>query len=170
MRSGTARLFGALALAAVALAGCGGADDPTAPRSGTPELRFSDVQSSVPIAGASQLVLDIDNVGDGDDRLVSATTEVALAIEVHRTEIEDSGRAVMRLLDQVELPAGSLTRFRPGGLHLMLIVPDENVTLGGTFEVTLEFERSAPVTLEATVVELLDLLDRIEGTDGAPDT
>jgi len=141
------------------LSACGGGDELT---TGTPDLRFSDVQSSAPVAGASQLILTIDNVGDGGDRLVGARTEVALAVEVHRTEIEPSGRAVMRLLDDVELPAGSSTRFRPGGLHLMLIVPDSTVAVGGTFRLTLDFERTAPVTLEVEVVDLLDLLDRID--------
>jgi copper(I)-binding protein len=144
------------------LSACGGAEVPT----GTPDLRFSEVQSSAPVAGASQLVLTIDNVGDGGDRLVGARTDVALAVEAHRTEIEPSGRAVMRLLDDVELPAGSSTRFRPGGLHLMLIVPDSSVTVGGTFLLTLDFERSAPVTLEVEVVDLLDLLDRVDDTPG----
>jgi len=151
-------VLSAVALSVLLLA-CGTSEEPP---SGTPDLRFSAVQSSAPIAGASQLVLTVENVGDGDDRLLGASTEVALAVEVHRTEIEPSGRAVMRLLDSVALPAGSVTSFRPGGLHLMLIVPDSSVAVGGTFTLTLDFERSAPVTLEVEVVELLDLLDRID--------
>lgn len=171
MRRRSARSTGRLVVVAalVALLGCSSDVEPPLADAGTPELRVSSVQSSAPIAGASQLVLDIDNVGDGDDRLLAARTDVALAIEVHLTEIDDSGRAVMRLLEHVELPAGSRTRFRPGGLHLMLVVPDSSVTVGGTFAMTLEFERSDPVTLEVTVVELLDLLERIDDTDGAPD-
>jgi periplasmic copper chaperone A len=154
-----AALLGAVALT-LGLVACA-ADDPA---TGSPDLRFSDVQASSPVAGAAQLVLTVDNVGDGADRLIGARTDVALAVEVHRTDIEASGRATMRLLDQVDLPAGSTTRFRPGGLHLMLIVPDSSVTVGGTFELTLEFERSAPVTLAVEVVELLDLLDRVDDT------
>jgi len=158
---------GALALT-VMLAACGGGTVAGGRMTGgTPELRFSRVQSSAPVAGASQLVLTIDNVGDGDDRLIAARTEVALAVEAHLTEIEPSGRAVMRLLDDVLLPAGSSTSFRPGGLHLMLIVPESSVVVGGTFELVLEFERSAPVTLEVEVVDLLDLLERSEAaSDG----
>jgi periplasmic copper chaperone A len=157
----TRALLGAT-LVTVVIAACATTEVAT----GTPDLRFSAVQSSAPIAGASQLVVSVDNVGDGDDRLIAARTDVALAVEVHLTEIDPSGRALMRLLDSVELPAGSTTRFRPGGLHLMLIVPDSSVTVGGTFAITLEFERSAPVTLEVEVVELLDLLDRIEDEPG----
>jgi hypothetical protein len=41
----------------------------------------------------------------------------------------------------------------------MLVVPDETVTVGGTFEITLRFERSAPITRTVTVVDLLDLVE-----------
>ena len=151
------------ALLAVVLAGCG----PDAGLGGgTPDLRVSAAQSSAPVAGASQLVVTIENRGDGADRLVAADTDAALAVEIHRTVIEDDGRAFMRLLDDVVIGAGETVRFRPGGLHLMVVVPDERVRVGGTFEVTLRFERSAPVTLDVTVVDLLDL---VEGDLGGGD-
>ena len=57
------------------------------------------------------------------------------------------------------LPAGSTVRFRPGELHLMVVVPDERVVVGGTFDVTLRFARSAPLTVTAEVVDLLDLVE-----------
>jgi periplasmic copper chaperone A len=134
---------------------------------GTPVLEVSSAQASGPIAGASQLVVEVHNRGDGDDRLIGAESDAALAVEVHRTEITDDGRALMRKLDDVALPAGETVRFRPGGLHLMLVVPDERVVVGGTFEVTLRFERSAPVTISVTVVELLDLVEDADPTDPA---
>ena len=149
-----------LLLGAVALALLGCSDDGVLDiATGTPDLHVSAAQASAPVAGASQLVLSIENRGDGDDRLVGADTDAAIAVEVHRTVVEDDGRAVMRLLDDVALPAGSTVRFRPGELHLMVIVPDERVVVGGTFDVTLRFERSAPATVTADVVDLLDLVE-----------
>jgi periplasmic copper chaperone A len=145
----------------VLLAGCSGT---TGLGAGTPELSIGPVQASAPIAGASQLVLELTNSGDGADRLVAADTPAALAVEVHLTEMTADGRAVMRLLDDLEIPPGERVRFRPGGLHLMVVVPDAIVVIGGTFEVTLRFERSAPITVIATVVDLLDL---VEGSDGS---
>jgi len=146
---------------ALALGACSGDGSGTAGGSGdgTPALEVGRAQASGPIAGASQLVVEVHNGGDGDDRLVGAESDAALAVEIHRTEITDEGRAVMRKLDGVELPAGETVRFRPGGLHLMLVVPVERVVVGGTFEVTLRFARSAPVTISVTVVELLDLVE-----------
>ena len=146
-----------LALLAALATGCGGGEGL---ESGSPDLRFSQAQASGPVAGVSQLVVTIDNRGDGADRLVAAETDAALAVEIHRTVIDDDGRAFMRSLDDVVIGAGETVRFRPGDLHLMVVVPDERVRVGGTFEVTLRFERSAPVTLEVEVMELLDLVER----------
>lgn len=151
------RAIASVALLAALLVGCSAEEGLGG---GTPDLRLSSAQASAPVAGASQLVVTIENRGDGADRLVGAETDAALAVEIHRTVIEDDGRAFMRLLDDVVIGAGETVRFRPGGLHLMVVVPDERVQVGGTFEVTLRFERSAPVDLEVEVVDLLDLVER----------
>lgn len=126
---------------------------------GDPQLRTTGpAQAAEPVSGASQIVLEIANEGDGDDVLVEATTDAALGVEMHLTTIED-GRASMGQLDEVELPAGEAVAFRPGGLHLMLIVPDETVTLGSTFDLTLRFERSDDLVVPVMVVDLLDLAE-----------
>lgn len=139
-----------LPLTLLLLAGCA---------SGDPDLRVvGDPQAAVPTAGSSQVVITIANDGDGDDALVEVSTDAALGVEIHVTEIEDD-RATMRELGSADLPAGRTTRFRPGGLHLMLIVPDDTVVEGGTFELTLHFDRSDDITVPVEVVPLLDLAD-----------
>ncbi len=142
-----------LPLLVAVLAACSGG--------GAPQLEVGDAQSAEPVSGASQIVLEITNHGDGDDALVAVDTDTAIAVEIHLTEIDD-GQATMRELEAADLPAGETTRFRPGGLHLMLIGPDESIELGGTFDVTLEFDRSDPVTVPVEVVDLLDLTDPAE--------
>ena len=155
MTGTAARILGPIVAVALA-AGCAGA-------TGTPELRIGPARASTPAAGVSQLVLSIANDGDGDDRLVGATTDRALAVEIHETVIDDAGRAVMHLReDGVVVPAGATLRFRPGGLHLMLVVPDATVVPGGTLPVTLTFDRSPPVTVTVTVVPTAELLDAVE--------
>jgi len=138
-----------LALVALVLAACGG---------GEPRVEVGAAQASRPIAGSSQIVVTITNEGDGDDELLGGETPAALAVELHRTVIED-GQASMVQLDGLEVPAGGSVRFRPGDLHLMLVVPDETVVPGGTFDLTLRFDRSGEVTVPVEVVELLDLVE-----------
>lgn len=139
----------ALVVGALALVGCA---------RGAPELEVSSAQASRPVAGTAQIVLELTNRGGRDDTLVAVTTDAALGVEFHLTELVD-GRATMRLLDEVALPAGETVRFRPGGLHLMAIVPDPTLAPGDTFPLTLEFARSPAMTLEVEVVELLDLVE-----------
>ena len=126
--------------------------------SGTPDLSVSPAQAAVPTSGSSQIVVSITNDGDGDDELVEVTTPAALGIELHVTEIEND-LATMQELDTIALPAGETTRLRPGGLHLMMVVPDETVVEGGTFELTLRFDRSDDITVPVEVVPLLDLAE-----------
>jgi periplasmic copper chaperone A len=134
----------------VATAGCGAA--------GSPDLAVGPARAAPPAAGASQVVLTIENRGDGDDTLVGSDTDAALDTEIHLTEVAD-GRAAMGVLDEVVVPAGGSVEFRPGALHLMLVVPDGSVVVGGTFDLTLRFDRSDPITVPVEVVELPDLLE-----------
>jgi copper(I)-binding protein len=131
------------------LTACGG---------GEPDLDVGEAQAAEPVSGSSQIVLEIRNDGDGDDRLEEVTSPAAIGVEIHRTEIED-GRATMGELDGIDVPAGESVRFRPGDLHLMLVVPDETVRVGGTFDLTLSFDRSGDVTIPVEVVDLLDLAE-----------
>ena len=141
----------ALLLAVLLLAACAG---------GEPELEVSSARAGVPAGGASQIVVQITNHGDGDDELVDATTPAAAAVELHVTEIED-GRATMTELESVPIPAGESVAFRPGSLHLMMVLPDESVREGGTFPLTLRFEASGERTVEVEVVPIADLLDAV---------
>lgn len=125
---------------------------------GTPRLEVSQAVAAEPAAGSSQIMLSITNDGDGDDTLVGATTPAALGVELHETRLEEQ-RASMEELDTAPLPAGTTTDFRPGGLHLMMVVPDETVSRGGTFALTLHFDRSADLTVPVDVVSYSDLAD-----------
>lgn len=142
----------------VLMAACG------ADAEGAPELSFGAARAAEPVGGASQVVVDVTNDGPGADRLVAASSPSAVAVEIHRTSIVD-GRASMEQLDDLELGDGETVRFRPGGLHLMLVAPDESVVLGGTFPVTLNFEHSGEHEL---LVEVVDQLDLAESTFDTP--
>ena len=143
-----------LPVLALVLAACAG---------GEPDVEVGAARAGVPAGGASQIVVEIDNAGDGDDELVRASSPAAAAVELHRTEIDD-GRATMTELDAVTIPAGETVAFRPGGLHLMVVLPDETVTEGGTFPLTLHFDRSGDRTVEVEVVPIAELVD-----DGPPE-
>ncbi len=141
---------GAVAASLLVTAGC---------TAGAPALTVSAAQGAVPVSGSSQVAVSITNLGDGDDELIGARTPAALGVEIHVTEISNQ-RATMRQLDRVAIPAGNTIQFRPGGLHLMLVIPDPTMVAGTTFDLTFEFARSDEITVEVSVVELLDLVEQ----------
>lgn len=141
------RLGVVLALA-FALAACSG---------GEADVTASDGRVSTPIAGSAQIAIAVTNAGTADDELLNVSTPAAVFVEVHETVVTD-GRATMMKRDTVALPAGETVVFRPGGLHLMLLVPDDTVVAGARVPLTLTFQSSPPLTIEAEVVDLLDLV------------
>ena len=63
-----------------------------------------------------------------DVRITRVTSPEYGSVEMHETVIED-GVARMSALGQVVLPAGSAVEFEPGGKHLMLMRPGDDLTV-----------------------------------------
>jgi copper(I)-binding protein len=72
------------------------------------------------------------------DTLKAVSTKRAASVEMHTVEQRD-GVMKMRQLDAVEVPAGTLVQFAPGGMHLMLIGLKSPLVAGEHFEMQLEF-------------------------------
>ena len=98
----------------------------------------------------SAVYLTIQNSGSQADRLVSASSGVAQAIEIHQSLVQNNV-ASMKLLDTLDLPAHSTIQFDPGGYHLMLIGVNRNLSPGDKITVNLQFEKSAPLQIEVEV-------------------
>lgn len=138
-----------MVLIALAVAACGGGDA---------RVESSTARASLPVAGSSQVAVTLTNLGDRPDQLVDVSTPAALAVEIHRTEIVDQ-RATMRQHDTADLPPGEPVAFRPGGLHLMMVMPDDTLTIGSTFPLTLRFRHAEALTVDVTVVGVDELLE-----------
>lgn len=97
--------------------------------------------------------LTVENTGDGDDRLVSASSDVAMAVELHNVNMVD-GVMQMRQVEQgVAIPAGETVVFEPNGLHVMLIGLHEALEVDDTFDVELEFAEAGTVVVQSEVRE-----------------
>lgn len=93
---------------------------------------------------------EITNHG-ADDRLVSATSSISDAVEIH-THSEENGVMKMRQIDGVDLAQGETIAFKPGSYHLMMY--GANIPEGSeTVTVTLNYEKAAPMTLEVPLGE-----------------
>ncbi len=97
----------------------------------------------------SSAYLSIRNAGAAD-RLLSATTPVAAAVELHSMSM-DGNVMRMRQIDAVDLPTGQAVELKPGGLHLMLMGLKQTLATGSRFEMTLVFEKAGPVKVQVEV-------------------
>lgn len=84
------------------------------------------------------------------DTLVSASSPAAERVEIHTHTMED-GVMKMRKLDKLPIAAGSSTVLRPSGDHIMLLGLKAPLKEGDLLPLTLVFEKSGAVTVDATV-------------------
>jgi copper(I)-binding protein len=104
------------------------------------------------MGGTGAVFMTLVNEGREPDRLVAAQADVAETVEIHRTTMEGD---VMRMqpVSFVEVPARGDVELKPGGYHVMLIGLRRDLAVGDRFPVTLTFETSPALTVEAEVRE-----------------
>ena len=90
------------------------------------------------------------NNGASADRLLSATTPLADAIQFHK-ETEDNGVSRMREIHSVDLDPGAKVIFRPGEMHLMIVGLKQPLTEGKTFPLALQFEKAGSIELKVPI-------------------
>ena len=102
--------------------------------------------------GNSAVFLEIQNYSGSDDNLDRVTSEIAKAVEIHRTKMIDG---VMKMEKQttVGIPNGAVTYFEPGGLHIMLINLNNDLSVGDEFQAILEFKEAGEIIINVPVHE-----------------
>jgi len=75
------------------------------------------VRGTVPAQKSTGAFLTLTSTEDA--RVVSVTTPAARSAQIHESRM-DNGRASMRHVESLELPAGRSVELRPGGYHVML--------------------------------------------------
>jgi periplasmic copper chaperone A len=95
------------------------------------------VRGTVPQQKATGLFAQITSATGG--KLVSASSPVAGAVEIHEMSMTD-GVMQMRALAALDLPPGKTVELKPGGYHVMLLDLKQQVKAGQTVPVTLVIE------------------------------
>ena len=93
----------------------------------------------------------IRNAGDAPLSIASAAITGAGKAMLHETVSED-GRARMRNVDTIDVPAGGEVRMAPGGLHVMAMDLSEALEEGAETEVTLTFSSGDKVSFPSTIM------------------
>lgn len=133
-------------LATLLLAACAGSGEPG-------EIEVSDARIPVPAGPNGAAYMTLTNVGDADDRLVGADTDVAETVELHETQTE-GGSMRMQQVDGIAIPAGGEAVLEQGGLHVMLLGVDQDLSEGDTVGLTLSFEQADDQDVSVEVVPL----------------
>lgn len=100
--------------------------------------------------GTGGVFLTIRNTGAASDRLLSASSPLPRAAELHTT-VRDGDVMRMQPVQAIEIPAGGSVTLRPGGLHLMLVNLSAPMRVGESVPVTLTFERAGAITVQVPV-------------------
>jgi hypothetical protein len=93
------------------------------------------------------------NRGEQDDRLIGVASDVADRADLHASIVQD-GVMRMRHVDAVEVPAGGEVALAPGGLHVMLVGLKAPLEEGGSFPLTLTFEKAGEVAITVTIEDI----------------
>lgn len=95
----------------------------------------------------------ISNATNTDDTLLSVSTDLASAAEIHMSMKDSNDVMSMQMQDSLPVPAQQEIIFKPGGLHVMLIGLNRDLTIGETISLTLNFEKADSITIEVPVEE-----------------
>lgn len=139
------KLISALLLTVLLISACGGSSG---------NLTIQDAwarPASVGENGAAYFV--IENGASSDDVLLSVSSEVASAAEVHMSMGDANGVMSMQMQESVTVTGRGKLEFKPGGLHVMLIDLNRNLNIGDTFTLTLLFEKVGEISLQIKVKE-----------------
>ena len=101
--------------------------------------------------GANSAVYFVLSNREQDDRLTGAQSTAANMVQIHATVVDDEGTASMQHQEVLDVPAGSILTFRPGGLHVMLMGLNSDLVEGNTIQVTLIFENYGELTINVPV-------------------
>ena len=95
----------------------------------------------------------IENGTASDDSLMSVSSDIATAAEVHMSMGDANGVMSMQMQEAVTIPAGEPVEFKPGGLHVMLVNLTRDLKPGETITLTLNFKETGNVVVEVPVKE-----------------
>ncbi len=104
-----------------------------------------------PAAQASGGFLTVTNEGTSADRLIAAESGIAGAVELHEMSNENGVMKMQKVEQGLEIKPGATLTLKPGGYHVMFMGLKDRIKAGGSFPVTLVFEKAGRVPVEFKV-------------------
>ena len=119
--------------------------------SGAPQIVIEEPEAKLSpvILGVVSVFMKIVNSGDGDDRLLSARTDIPGTM----TELHDEEDGKMKTVTSMDIPANSTRVLRPGGQHIMISKLPRTMQTGSELRIVLTFKRSGERTMLIKLTE-----------------
>ena len=112
-------------------------------------------RTSPTVASAGAFYMAIHNNGTEADKLLSAMSPACGMVELHESYMMDNGAMGMRPVEggSIEIPAGGSVELKVGGLHAMCMEKMADFKTGDKYQITLTFEKSGEIVVEAEIKE-----------------
>jgi copper(I)-binding protein len=104
-------------------------------------------------ASNAAFYMTIENTGQEPDSLFEAAIDICRATELHISNIDDAGVMSMQQVQQIDIPAGETVALEPGGLHVMCIDRQADLTPGDLLSISLSFTQAGEIVVEAEIRE-----------------
>jgi copper(I)-binding protein len=134
----------------VVAAGCSGGD--------SAGLSVEDpwVRPSPNVATNAAFFLTLENTGDAEETLVSASSEACRVTELHESTMTDGVMSMQQVAGGISIPASQTVLLQPGGLHVMCIDKTVDFAEGEEIELSLEFLSGDGTTHVETVSAVVE--------------
>lgn len=121
---------------------------------GALEIGHPWARATPPTAPTGGGYLSIKNNGATPDRLMSASSPVAAAVQVHEMKMEGNVMRMRELDGPLEIKPGETVTLAPGGMHLMIMGLKEPLKQGDKVPLTLVFEKAGKIDVDLVVVAI----------------
>jgi copper(I)-binding protein len=98
--------------------------------------------------------MNIQNIGEEDDRLISASCGCASKAEVHQMSNNNNIMSMRHMTEGLMIPAKGEVTLKPGGCHIMFMGLKKSFVADDTVKATLTFEKAGEVTISLKVMSL----------------
>lgn len=116
-------------------------------------IEHAEIVLSPSPAGIAAGYLAVFNGTKEEIGLSAVTTADFDSVSLHKTEMDDGFVRMRPVEGPLRIPQGTELVMRPGGLHLMLMEPTDEVTVGGNVTLAVEFADGSTQKVAATVLE-----------------
>lgn len=105
-------------------------------------------------AGVAAGYMKITNTGTDPDRLMSGSSDVGSAFQIHEMTMENGVAKMRPLTNGLEIKPGQTVEFKPESFHIMFVGLKHPLAAGGHVAATLNFEKAGSVKVEYDVLAM----------------